>query len=655
MQEMPSAASGATYCHLVSTTADSLFSLNELYLRANGACISQHFHCTRNGSLQIYPLEGCNGVPETWNLNLVETEGPLLLASANATTKTSSALIGSVKANFVVIQDAENSVIWTTFYPAYLNAPDPTHYSYYLALVFYSLAVLGTIQIGLLYSYRYVSRIWSCLSNPFLSLYTICRFYKGRTVFMLGYMLSQFFWLIWICLDAYLLFSIIPDFDVSHMLGTARDCLLGICTLLSVFITANILLILTQKYSVKNQIITMILLCCLQFGLSGSLYLSPLLPKNTTNLFWRKLIPVWVFFFYFFDLSPPIYVFFKSYQLYPKNRRNDQSYSLFKKYARFVGILLLLQFLNAFWYLAMFYIANFTTILGNDKYLLAMDGAFAFSYVFHSLVTCILNHHMRAMLTLATKIQNQEALNYPLNGDGGSSRRDEDEEGFSSTIQSGATYPGPDHKEGFYYEEEYDVLEDDLQEYDQHGRRYNSKQFDRKYPFDSIISAPEPVHSVRSNYQDIRTLSRDMEETSMYSLPRSSRGSYQSFRRGGSGPGAALYENARASLSSKEQDMSDHGRVPSVSSSSFNKSSNLAHYRYGFQVTAPPVRPTNNLWSISEDGSASSPRLKHVSLVPLTNAAGIPNSPAKESTFSILFNATQRVAVQTSASISPPQ
>jgi hypothetical protein len=170
MPEMPAAANGATYCHLISNSADSLFSLNELYLRANGQCISSHFQCIRNGTLQIFPIEGCLGSPEVWNLNLSETEG-MLLASRNS-TNTSSTLIGSVKANFLVIQDAENSVIWTTFYPAYLNAPDPSHYSYYLALAFYSLAVMGTIQIGILYSYRYLFGI---------DLYNNAKFWLGST------------------------------------------------------------------------------------------------------------------------------------------------------------------------------------------------------------------------------------------------------------------------------------------------------------------------------------------------------------------------------------------------------------------------------------------------------------------------------------------
>jgi hypothetical protein len=35
---------------------------------------------------------------------------------------------------------------------------------------------------------------------------------------------------------------------------------------------------------------------------------------------------------------------------------------------------------------------------------LAMNGPIAFSYVFHSIVTCVLNHHMRAMLRLGAEL-----------------------------------------------------------------------------------------------------------------------------------------------------------------------------------------------------------------------------------------------------------
>lgn len=117
---------------------------------------------------------------------------------------------------------------------------------------------------------------------------------------MLGYMLSQLFWLIWIVLDAYGIFAVIEDFQDAHILNTARDYLLGICTLVSVFITGNILLLLTQKKTTRNQALASSFLLLLHLTLSGSLYLYPFLPKSDWATAWKRMIPAWVLFFYFF-------------------------------------------------------------------------------------------------------------------------------------------------------------------------------------------------------------------------------------------------------------------------------------------------------------------------------------------------------------------
>ncbi|KAJ3303097.1 hypothetical protein HDV03_004176 [Kappamyces sp. JEL0829] len=368
---MPTLANGYSYCHLTSLSNGSLFFMDEIYFLGNGDCLANKVTCSPSGFLSIYPSDGCLGAPRTWDL-----------ASASYIDTISS--LGEARASWTAISRAEELVLWRTYFPFNLEIPDPAHYSYYVGKSFYVLAVLGTLMIFIMYTYR---------------------FYRGRTVFMLAYMLSQLFWLGWIVMDASVVFGQYSSYQLMALLQIIRQCLLGVCTLLSVFITANILLIFTRKYSVRNQLLAMLLLFLLQFGLSGHLYIYAILPRTMAVMNWKRLGSVWVIFFYFFDLSPPIYVFYTVWKAYPKNGRSKRALREIKIYSRFVGVLVLLQVVNAVWYIVMFYFTTYTAALIDDRYVMALGGAYAFSYVYHSMVTCILNHHMRAMLRLGAELQ----------------------------------------------------------------------------------------------------------------------------------------------------------------------------------------------------------------------------------------------------------
>jgi hypothetical protein len=222
---------------------------------------------------------------------------------------------------------------------------------------------------------------------------------------MLAYMLSQFLWLTWIILDAFLLYSMFPDLKVMELFQRLQKAWLGIATLMSVFITANILLIFMKRYSLKNQLLFMFALVLLHFALAGALYI------NTASIppVWSKMTAVWIIFMYFFDITPPLFVFCSLLKTMPKPRTARNLIQL-HNYDRFVGILLMLQVINACWFGAMVYVTQYTTILRNDRNYLSMGGPFAFSFVFHSIVSCVLNHHIRYMLSLGAQLETAKTV-----------------------------------------------------------------------------------------------------------------------------------------------------------------------------------------------------------------------------------------------------
>lgn len=142
--EMLMVANGALYCHLIAKTVDSLFGMHEyFFLASSNNCIYSKIKCIENGTLVIYPDDHCSGPPTTFSL------------AENNSTLINNSYFGEVTAGLKTIIGGSTNVVWTTYYPAYLNVPDPSHFSYYIAIIFYGMAVCGTIKVGLLYTYRF--------------------------------------------------------------------------------------------------------------------------------------------------------------------------------------------------------------------------------------------------------------------------------------------------------------------------------------------------------------------------------------------------------------------------------------------------------------------------------------------------------------------
>ncbi|KAJ3260853.1 hypothetical protein HK103_007416 [Boothiomyces macroporosus] len=116
---------------------------------------------------------------------------------------------------------------------------------------------------------------------------------------------------------------------------------------------------------------------------------------------WTNLQVIWVVAMYFIDLSPHVFVFGELLKALPKARKRATLFAMVRRvlrYDSFMVTLLFLQILNACWYMSLFYFTNLSSVLQSDENLLNMQGLIAFSYIFHAVLSCLLNQHLRELL-----------------------------------------------------------------------------------------------------------------------------------------------------------------------------------------------------------------------------------------------------------------
>ena len=245
---LPQGSNGYKYCYIKDA--------EQRWILEGPQCWFGNLQCSGN-NLLTFPSSNCQGIP---------TKLDLSVPTSNASLKTING--GSVDIKFI------------GHYPAALVTPDKRLYSSLLARLFYGAALLGTMIVFSFYVMRYS---------------------KGKTIYMLMYLISQCAWLGWILLDYIVTFHTFED-DERNDISNLRYAWFGVCTFLNVSITANILLVFTQRCSRKNQVIAGVLLFLLQIGLAGELYLDRFLPSNNITTTWKRMVPGWVLFFYFFDI-----------------------------------------------------------------------------------------------------------------------------------------------------------------------------------------------------------------------------------------------------------------------------------------------------------------------------------------------------------------
>ena len=228
---------------------------------------------------------------------------------------------------------------------------------------------------------------------------------------MLAYMISQLSWLTWIMLDTYYVFYPFADNKTFVLLKTLQESWFAFCSLSSVYVSANMLLVFMNKASVFNRFAVALGLLALHLLLGGHMYLSQTMDPQMKefSLIWSQLQALWIVFMYFFDLTPAVYIFLSLLKSVPSGSILKRLLTL-HRYDKIVGILVLLQVANAIWFIIMTFIQYCTPWLQNDRNFFASYGLFTFSVVFHTILSCLLNYRIRHMLLLGNLLETAQKM-----------------------------------------------------------------------------------------------------------------------------------------------------------------------------------------------------------------------------------------------------
>ena len=237
------------------------------------------------------------------------------------------------------------------------------------------------------------------------------RYYKSRTNFMLAYMVSQLSWLTWIMLDTYYVFYPFVDNKSFVFFKALQESWFAFCSLSSVFVSANMLMVFMNKATLTNRLATAFGLLSLHLLLGGHLYLSQTLDPRMRefSLMWSQLQALWIVFMYFFDLTPAVYIFLSLLKSVPAGGIVKRLMTL-HYYDKTVGILVLLQVANALWFMALTFVQYVTPLLRNDRNFYESYGLFTFSVVFHTILSCLLNYRIRHMLLLGNLLETAQKV-----------------------------------------------------------------------------------------------------------------------------------------------------------------------------------------------------------------------------------------------------
>ena len=375
-------AIGRKYCSLVSTK-DLIFGKYQKLMILDKStdspfCIESRLKC-KDGILYQFQsdTEMCNSNFTSHTLSNIAA--PFTLDGIDC------------MASMETVEEGTSMIVWDTFVPGFLARPLPDNLAFYISALFTLLSIAGTLSVAGFYSYRYI---------------------KSKTNFMLAYMISQLAWLTWIMLDSYYVFYPFVENKSFIFFKAIQENWFAICSLSSVFVSANMQLVFMNRVSLLNQLLAAGSLLSLHVLLGGHMYVKQALNPDTRefSLIWSQLQALWIVFMYFFDLTPAVYIFLSLLKSVPNNGGILRRLATLHYYDKTVGILVLLQLGNAIWFISLTYIQYCTQLFRDDRNFFASYGLFTFSVVFHSILSCLLNYRIRHMLYLGNLLDSAKSV-----------------------------------------------------------------------------------------------------------------------------------------------------------------------------------------------------------------------------------------------------
>ncbi|KAJ3319838.1 hypothetical protein HDV06_005888 [Boothiomyces sp. JEL0866] len=366
----PVAANGAAYCHIKAVNPNSLYGLNEVWIKADGACVENFYSCKPTGELSRYSGSGCTQQSSSIRLN-------------PSASSFDFADMGNVEGEFVTISNGYEHFTWTAYIPAVTFVYRYNTLLENIALVCY----IGAIMVSL-----------SVLA------YSIHKFIKTKSTYLTIFVLSQLLWVLWIAMDFGYLNIIFPTSasNLDEWYAEIAGCMFNLASLTTVWNTAAFIVGFKNitghlRSAMFGTIVT------IHIALAGGNYTVYLYLTNAQGSIWQswhQILPLWTLCMFIFNTVPSFLITIPLIKNLDYLRKMS-TWAAIKRLLitdKIFSALVCLQLTNTLIALIVYTIQQATQLLGSDRNYYCMNGVFALVYAVHAAINCLFLEHIRSIL-----------------------------------------------------------------------------------------------------------------------------------------------------------------------------------------------------------------------------------------------------------------
>jgi hypothetical protein len=363
LEMAPQSARGALFCVLEARTRNvsTLYGMDSAYYHATGTCIEpDSVRCYPNGTVAIYPVRECIGVPFLQQL----TTTPW-----NFSTRASR----DVRGYMMTLEKGQGRYSWKMF----IQTSD-----YFISMRYwYEWVLMGLYATALsllIYScYYYMKRIW-----------------KHRTLYLTFVFLDQFFWL------GFVITKITGHFGIFNSVISGTNSLFQMGG--SLFAVLNTITFVLDMYKTRNSYRQIVygLLFLIHFSMNWNHY-TRFFPMP--GVFTRTVVQVtlltnitWLVIMMVFDCIPPLLVIHKLLSTYKASFKTKLE-TVWKGEPWFL-IIFGGQVITLIAFVSQELIRNYSEILGHDRVWLVFQAVDAFCQTIFAVLNTLLVDRMVAIL-----------------------------------------------------------------------------------------------------------------------------------------------------------------------------------------------------------------------------------------------------------------
>ncbi|KAJ3319172.1 hypothetical protein HDV06_006612 [Boothiomyces sp. JEL0866] len=335
------------------------------FIKPNGICYDG-FVCIKD-TLLVYNNTGCIGQYQSVALDSKEVLAYIPLFRQH------------IYATFYWFDGGTVETVWTMFYPLVEVTPKFR----------YPLEVIGLAC----YICAWLLSLFACYKE-------LCKVFKKieGAIYLL---IAQLLWIIWIVFCFADWTSSYSSVATMEIIDGLIPIIYNISSLLSMWATCGLILNFLNIRALVKRAAGYALVLASHIFLAGGGYIFvfcfiPEIAYIFTN--WYKLFPIWNLLLFAVNTVPPMMILFKIGNLYAYTNEVRSPIIIYRNLMQkgpAMAVLLPLQLINTFTYVALVVIVQFTQLLNNDRNFMAWNGLIILSMIIHE----VLNYWIKSFLT----------------------------------------------------------------------------------------------------------------------------------------------------------------------------------------------------------------------------------------------------------------